>query len=174
MTWWDLFQCCVAPHNSDLFGQCNYPSLATGERPSDQLAHWLGYLVNIQTKRRPLLAITGQPDLAMNHGGAVYGTRPVMTDREIRDSQEPDLADSWSSVKLNLARGEFCWHHKNRRQTGAKMVNTKSLARLKELLESSQLLWPGKRRFISCCKSSIISHGATSQRKTVRLRKIRG
>lgn len=100
--------------------------------------------------------------------------RPVMTDREIRDSQEPDLADSWSSVKSNLARGEFCWHHKNRRQTGAKMVNTKSLARLKALLESFELLWPGKRRSISCCKSSIISHGATSQRKTVRLRKIRG
>ena len=31
----------VAPHNSDLFGQCNYPSQATGERPSDQLAQWL-------------------------------------------------------------------------------------------------------------------------------------
>ena len=69
---WRVETCSVAPHNSDLFGQCNYPSLATGERPSDQLAHWLVYLVNIQTKYRPLLAITGQPDLAMNHhGGAM-------------------------------------------------------------------------------------------------------
>ena len=30
-----------------------------------------------------------------------------MTEREIGDSQEPDLADSWSLVKLNVAGGHF-------------------------------------------------------------------
>ena len=61
------------PHNSDLFGQCNYP-LATGERPSDQLAHCLvscKYPDKVQTTN------TDQgPDLVMNHGGAVSGTSP--------------------------------------------------------------------------------------------------
>ena len=83
----------------------------------------------------------------------------VMTERGIRDSQEPDLADSRSSVKLNLARGAFCWHHKNGRQTGAKMVNTE---RVWQDWRTLRVIWARMTReekiYKSCCKSSIISH----------------
>ena len=72
---WLAETCCVAPHNSDLFGQCNYPSPATGERPSDQLAQWL---VSCKYPDKVKTAVSDhwpQPDPAvMNHGGAVSGT----------------------------------------------------------------------------------------------------
>ena len=116
----------VAPHNSDLFGQCNYPSQATGERPSDQLAQWLvscKYPDKVKTAVSDHWPSQTQPSWIMVEP-CLAPAQAVMTERGIRDSQEPDLADSRSSVKLNLARGAFCWHHKNGRQTGAKMVNT--------------------------------------------------
>ena len=116
---WLAGTCYVAPHNSDLFGQCNYPSQATGERPSDQLAHCL-----VSCKYPDKVYRSRPRPCHESHWSSVWHQPSPSWHTEIRDSPEPDLADSWSSVKLNLARGAFCWHHKNWRQTGAKMVNT--------------------------------------------------
>ena len=160
---WLAGTCYVAPHNSDLFGQCNYPSQATGERPSDQLAHCL---VSCKYPDKVVTANTDQgPDLVMNHGGAVSGTSPGCHDEEQRFLR---TRLGWLLELREIesgSRGLLLTPQKLETDRGKNGKHRESLARLKQLLESISSC--GKRSFerweMSCCKISVISHGAASR-----------
>ena len=142
---WLAGTCYVAPHNSDLFGQCNYPSQATGERPSDQLAHWLVYLVNIQTKYRPLIPITAQTLSWITLEQCLAPAQSVMTQRDQRFSRTRlgwllELGEIESG-----SRGILLTPQKLETDGGKNGKHRESLARLKQLLES--IISCGKRSF---------------------------